>query len=67
MALVGPSGGGKSTIVALIERFYDPQRGRVLLDGVELPSFDHAWLHKQVPCRLPVGLVVVVVGQAGWH
>ena len=48
VALVGPSGGGKSTIVALIERFYDPTRGRVTLDGVALPDIDHAWLHRQV-------------------
>ena len=36
VALVGPSGGGKSTIVDLLPRFYDPQAGRILLDGVDL-------------------------------
>lgn len=35
-ALVGPTGSGKTTIVSLLLRFYDPQRGRVLIDGVEL-------------------------------
>ncbi len=38
-ALVGPSGGGKSTLVDLIPRFADPEEGRVLLDGVDLRSY----------------------------
>jgi subfamily B ATP-binding cassette protein MsbA len=36
VALVGPSGGGKSTLVDLLPRFMDPERGRVLLDGVDV-------------------------------
>ena len=36
IAFVGASGSGKSTIVALIERFYDPQEGQVLIDGVNV-------------------------------
>jgi ATP-binding cassette subfamily B protein len=35
VALVGPTGAGKSTLVNLIARFYDPQKGRVLIDGVD--------------------------------
>lgn len=36
VALVGPSGAGKTTIVQMIQRFYDPSKGRVMLDGVAL-------------------------------
>jgi ATP-binding cassette subfamily B protein len=36
VALVGPSGAGKSTVFSLLLRFYDPQRGRIVLDGVDL-------------------------------
>ena len=36
VALVGPSGYGKSTIVSLLQRFYDPQRGSIQIDGTTL-------------------------------
>ena len=42
MALVGPSGAGKSTIFSLILRFYDPQAGSVLIDGVDIADADPA-------------------------
>ena len=48
VALVGPSGGGKSTVVRLVQRFYDPQEGSVCLDGVPVRDTDHEYLHQQV-------------------
>jgi ATP-binding cassette subfamily B protein len=42
VALVGPSGAGKTTVFQLLYRFYDPQQGRVLIDGVPLPEADPA-------------------------
>lgn len=39
LALVGTSGGGKSTIVSLLLRFYDPQRGRITVDGIDIREF----------------------------
>ena len=42
VALVGPSGAGKTTVFQLVYRFYDPQQGRVLIDGVALPEADPA-------------------------
>ncbi|GAA6234397.1 antigen peptide transporter 2-like [Lates japonicus] len=47
-ALVGPSGEGKSTCVSLLERFYEPQEGEILLDNEPLKSYDHQFLHKKV-------------------
>ncbi|KAJ3146427.1 Multidrug resistance protein 1 [Geranomyces michiganensis] len=48
VALVGASGNGKSTIVQLLERFYDAQRGRILIDGVPLTSLDLAEWREQI-------------------
>ncbi|XP_026155850.1 antigen peptide transporter 2a isoform X2 [Mastacembelus armatus] len=47
-ALVGPSGEGKSTCVSLLQRFYEPQDGEILLDNEPLKSYDHRFLHKKV-------------------
>jgi len=48
VALVGPSGGGKSTVAALLSRFYDPLEGRVCLDGHDYRTLDAEWLRQQV-------------------
>jgi ATP-binding cassette subfamily B protein len=48
LALVGPSGAGKTTIFQLAERFYDPQQGRVLLDGIDLKDADPADVRQRI-------------------
>uniref|UniRef100_A0A0E0H1N7 MDR-like ABC transporter n=1 Tax=Oryza nivara TaxID=4536 RepID=A0A0E0H1N7_ORYNI len=47
-AVVGGSGSGKSTVVALIERFYDPNQGQVLLDNVDIKTLQLKWLRDQI-------------------
>ena len=47
-ALVGLSGAGKSTIVNLLDKFYQPQRGQIKLDGVDLADWDTQWVRENV-------------------
>lgn len=53
VALVGPSGSGKSSCINLLERFYKPDRGEILVDGVSLFDYDHKYIHR----------VIALVGQ----
>jgi ABC-type multidrug transport system fused ATPase/permease subunit len=48
VGIVGPTGGGKSTIVSMIPRFYDPSAGRVLIDGVDLRDLTIQGLRGQI-------------------
>jgi ATP-binding cassette, subfamily B, bacterial MsbA len=48
VALVGPSGAGKTTLVSLLPRFWDPDRGRVLLDGIDIRSLRLADLRRTI-------------------
>jgi ATP-binding cassette subfamily B protein len=52
IALVGPSGGGKSTLMALLQRFYDPTEGRILVDGIDIRTV------KQQSLRTHIGVVL---------
>lgn len=47
-ALVGPSGGGKTSCVCLLQRFYEPQEGEVFLDGEPLYCYQHQYFYQKV-------------------
>ncbi len=57
IAIVGPTGAGKTTLVSLVPRFYDPTAGRVLLDGIDVREFRLKALRQQVGLVLQPALV----------
>ncbi len=48
IGIVGASGSGKSTLAKLVQRLYIPERGRVLVDGIDVAQVDPAWLRRQI-------------------
>lgn len=57
VAIVGPTGVGKSTLVSLLPRFYEPQTGRVLIDGTDVREFQLKSLRQQIAMVLQPPLV----------
>lgn len=48
LGLVGRSGSGKSTVISLIQRFYDPENGEVLIDGINIKEFQLSWIRSKI-------------------
>lgn len=48
IGIIGPSGSGKSTLSKLVQRLYIPERGQILIDGLDISQVDPAWLRRQV-------------------
>jgi subfamily B ATP-binding cassette protein HlyB/CyaB len=57
IGIVGPSGSGKSTLSKLVQRFYVPEEGQVLLDGADVGHLDPAWLRSQIGVVLQENLL----------
>lgn len=57
IGIVGPSGSGKSTLTKLVQRFYIPEEGQVLLDGLDLAQVDPAWLRGHIGVVLQENLL----------
>jgi ATP-binding cassette subfamily B protein/subfamily B ATP-binding cassette protein MsbA len=68
IAIVGPTGAGKSTLISLLPRFYDPQSGRVTLDGVDIREFKLKDLRRQIAMVLqpPVLFPVTIRENIGY-
>ena len=48
IGIIGPSGSGKSTFSKLVQRLYTPERGQVLIDGIDISQVDPTWLRRQI-------------------
>ena len=48
LGIVGPSGSGKSTLTKLVQRLYRPERGQILMDGIDIAQVDTGWLRRQI-------------------
>jgi ATP-binding cassette, subfamily B, bacterial HlyB/CyaB len=48
IGIVGPSGSGKSTLTKLMQRLYSPERGQIMVDGIDIAQVDPAWLRRQI-------------------
>lgn len=48
IGIIGPSGSGKSTLTKLLQRLYRPERGQILMDGIDIAQVDTAWLRRQI-------------------
>jgi subfamily B ATP-binding cassette protein HlyB/CyaB len=57
VGIVGQSGSGKSTLAKLMQRLYVPERGRILVDGVDLTMTDPGWLRRQIGVVLQENLL----------
>jgi ATP-binding cassette, subfamily B, multidrug efflux pump len=58
IAVVGATGSGKTTMISLLERFYDPAEGEILLDGVNLRDLDPRWVREQIGLVMQDVLIV---------
>ena len=69
MALVGQSGSGKSTVIQLLQRFYDPVHGGVFLDGMDLRQLNLPWLRRQVcaACNACCNACCIACPGDGWR
>lgn len=48
IGIVGPSGSGKSTLTKLVQRLYRPERGQIMIDGIDINQVETAWLRRQI-------------------